>query len=96
LLLAFFFAFAFCPRCIDVSSNALLVWATQFFEQDRVDYDQHEAVFLQISPRTNVLMGAFVWKTKRGQAAGGIRLREVSHAACISCRPSRNDTDALG
>ncbi|MBX2810455.1 MAG: hypothetical protein KTR25_01540 [Myxococcales bacterium] len=37
------------------------------------DFDEHEAIFLEVSPRTGVLMGAFVHRTCRGQGAGGIR-----------------------
>eukprot|EP00058_Branchiostoma_floridae_P021091 XP_002606581.1 hypothetical protein BRAFLDRAFT_108176 [Branchiostoma floridae] len=40
----------------------------------QVNYDQHEGVFMEVGRRTGVLMGAFVWRTYRGQACGGIRL----------------------
>ncbi|XP_035665311.1 leucine dehydrogenase-like [Branchiostoma floridae] len=46
----------------------------QFCAADKVNYDQHEGVFMEVGRRTGVLMGAFVWRTYRGQACGGIRL----------------------
>ncbi len=45
------------------------------------DFDGHEAVFLQISPRTGVLQSAFVHRTCRGQAAGGVRFRDYPSLA---------------
>ncbi|XP_071810149.1 leucine dehydrogenase-like isoform X2 [Asterias amurensis] len=45
-----------------------------FARDDRVDYDKHEAMFLEIGERSGCLLGAFVWRTNRGQACGGIRL----------------------
>lgn len=38
-----------------------------------VDFADHEAVFLEVSPSTQRLMGAFVHRTLRGPAAGGTR-----------------------
>ncbi len=37
------------------------------------DYRAHEGVFLEIGNETGALLGAFVHKTVRGQAAGGVR-----------------------
>ena len=37
------------------------------------DFADHEAVFLEVSPTTHRLMGAFVHRTRRGPAAGGTR-----------------------
>jgi len=42
--------------------------------QDRRDFHAHEALFLEIGASTGALLGAFVHKTVRGQAAGGVRL----------------------
>jgi hypothetical protein len=39
-----------------------------FARNDRVDYDKHEAMFLEIGERSGCLLGAFVWRTNRGQA----------------------------
>jgi leucine dehydrogenase len=38
-----------------------------------VDFADHEAIFLAVSPSTQCLMGAFVHRTLRGPAAGGTR-----------------------
>ncbi|XP_070558872.1 leucine dehydrogenase-like isoform X1 [Ptychodera flava] len=45
-----------------------------FFENDKIDFDEHEGMFLQIGRRTGCLLGAFIWRTNRGQACGGVRL----------------------
>lgn len=37
------------------------------------DFSNHEGVFLGIGPSTGALLGAFVHRTIRGQAAGGVR-----------------------
>jgi glutamate dehydrogenase/leucine dehydrogenase len=42
-------------------------------ESDQRDFDEHEGVFMQVAPETGVLQGAFVHRTCRGQAAGGVR-----------------------
>jgi glutamate dehydrogenase/leucine dehydrogenase len=41
---------------------------------DPRDFDGHEGVFVQVARDTGVLQGAFVHRTCRGQAAGGVRL----------------------
>lgn len=40
---------------------------------DRRDFDRHEGVFVQVAPDTGTLQGAFIHRTCRGQAAGGVR-----------------------
>jgi leucine dehydrogenase len=40
---------------------------------------EHEGVFFEISGQ-GVLMGAFIWRTNRGQGCGGIRSREYPSA----------------
>ncbi|MBI4881134.1 MAG: Glu/Leu/Phe/Val dehydrogenase [Planctomycetes bacterium] len=45
----------------------------RLLEQDRRDFDRHEGVFVQVAPETGTLQGAFVHRTCRGQAAGGVR-----------------------
>ncbi|XP_033114643.1 leucine dehydrogenase-like isoform X2 [Anneissia japonica] len=49
-----------------------------FLLNDKVDFDEHEGVFMQLGKRTNCLLGAFIWRTNRGQACGGIRLWDYS------------------
>lgn len=41
--------------------------------QDKRDYQQHQGLFLEIGAQSDHLCGAFIHKTKRGQAAGGVR-----------------------
>ena len=65
---------------IAVASHPVLEPIVNFLRKDTVDYDKHEAIFLGISPNTGDLMSAFLWKTKRGQGCGGIRLREYGDA----------------
>ncbi len=45
----------------------------RLLEEDRRDFDRHEGVFVQVSPETGVLQGAFIHRTCRGQGAGGVR-----------------------
>ena len=42
------------------------------------DYDRHEAVFLEVGPRTGALFGAFLHRTLRGQGQGGLRCWEYA------------------
>ena len=44
-----------------------------FMESDPRDFQQHEGIFLQVSREYDTLQGAFVHRTVRGQAAGGVR-----------------------
>ncbi|MBI5444864.1 MAG: Glu/Leu/Phe/Val dehydrogenase [Deltaproteobacteria bacterium] len=37
------------------------------------DFHAHEAIFLEVGPKTGVLFGAFIHDTRRGQAQGGVR-----------------------
>jgi len=56
------------------TSNDVFIDLKVFCESDHIDYKEHEGFFLEIGKRTGALMGAFVWRTNRGQACGGIRL----------------------
>jgi glutamate dehydrogenase/leucine dehydrogenase len=40
----------------------------------------HEGVFFEVSGQGAALMGAFIWRTNRGQGCGGIRSREYPSA----------------
>ena len=44
-----------------------------FVNADERDFDRHEGLFVQLGPETGTLQGAFVHRTCRGQAAGGVR-----------------------
>ena len=39
-----------------------------FLAKDDIDYMQHEGAFMCVGPRTGALLGAFIWRTNRGQA----------------------------
>jgi glutamate dehydrogenase/leucine dehydrogenase len=55
------------------ASHPLLEPAANFLAADRRDYQAHEGLFFQISREHHTILGAFVHKTCRGQAAGGVR-----------------------
>lgn len=57
---------------VTVSHNQLEELAT-FYQQDRINFNDHEGLFFQVSRQHDVLMGAFVHRTKRGLAQGGTR-----------------------
>ncbi|XP_066916709.1 leucine dehydrogenase-like [Clytia hemisphaerica] len=44
--------------------------------ENNQDYSKHEGLFFEIGPRSDALLGAFVWRTNRGQPCGGVRLWE--------------------
>lgn len=55
------------------SSHPLLQPIADFIGEDRRDFMDHEGLFFQISKHYETLQGAFVHRTNRGQAAGGVR-----------------------
>ncbi|XP_071960874.1 leucine dehydrogenase-like [Antedon mediterranea] len=61
-------------KAVKVSHPGLLEELKLFLLKDKVDFDEHEGIFMQLGKRTNCLLGAFIWRTNRGQACGGIRL----------------------
>jgi leucine dehydrogenase len=56
-----------------LSSHEILQPIADFFSNDKRDFSEHEGLFFQLNQKYDTLMGAFVHKTKRGQAAGGVR-----------------------
>ncbi len=46
----------------------------QAIQDDHRDYHRHEAMFFEVGPQSGALLGVFIHKTVRGQAAGGVRL----------------------
>ena len=56
-----------------VSSHPALEPLANLLGNDQRDFDGHEGIFVQIAPGTGTLQGAFVHRTCRGQAAGGVR-----------------------
>lgn len=62
-----------------ISSNEVLFGElSKFCRNDKHDYLNHEGVFMEIGKRSNALLGAFVWRTNRGQSCGGMRLWEYN------------------
>jgi leucine dehydrogenase len=56
-----------------LSSHPQLQPLAEFIAGDRRDFAAHEGLFFQVTERTDTLQGAFVHRTCRGQAAGGVR-----------------------
>ncbi len=46
---------------------------TNFFNADKRDFNFHEGMFFKITEKYDTLQGAFIHRTNRGQAAGGVR-----------------------
>lgn len=55
------------------ASHDVLKPIADFFQNDKRDFRKHEGLFVQISSKYDTLLGAFVHRTNRGQAAGGVR-----------------------
>jgi len=55
------------------SSHTQLQPLAEFVQGDRRDFAGHEGLFFQVTDRYDTLQGAFVHRTCRGQAAGGVR-----------------------
>jgi len=55
------------------ASHSLFYETAKNLEGNHRDYQQHEAIFLEIGKESGTLLGAFLHKTIRGQGAGGIR-----------------------
>ena len=56
-----------------VASHVELQPLADFFNEETRDFDRHEGLFFQINNTHQTLQGAFVHRTVRGQAAGGVR-----------------------
>ncbi|MBV1857026.1 MAG: hypothetical protein KUG77_01350 [Nannocystaceae bacterium] len=55
------------------SSHPFLDPVREFFEHDTRDFLDHEGVFFEVGGESGALLTAFVHRTRRGQAAGGLR-----------------------
>ena len=55
------------------ASHAQLKSIADFFTDDKRDFIEHEGWFCKISEEYDMILGAFIHRTKRGQAAGGVR-----------------------
>jgi leucine dehydrogenase len=56
-----------------LSSHTQLQPLADFIHSDRRDFMEHEGMFFQVTREHDTLQGAFVHRTCRGQAAGGVR-----------------------
>ncbi len=56
-----------------VASHQVLQSIADTITNNSPDFTKHEGMFFQLSDEYDVLMSAFVHKTNRGQAAGGLR-----------------------
>jgi glutamate dehydrogenase (NAD(P)+) len=56
-----------------ISSHIQLQSIADFLSTDTRDFMMHEGAFFQLTKKHDVLQGAFVHRTNRGQAAGGVR-----------------------
>ncbi|MCF8259291.1 MAG: hypothetical protein K9J12_00820 [Melioribacteraceae bacterium] len=68
----FYFAFDDLNSTI-ISSHSQLTEIAEFLKNDNRDFNTHEGIFIQVSRHFNVLHCAFIHRTNRGQAAGGVR-----------------------
>ena len=55
------------------ASHKQLQPIADYFAADKRDFMQHEGFFVQLNHKYDTLLGAFVHRTNRGQAAGGVR-----------------------
>jgi len=56
-----------------ITSHPLFEELGQFISNDKRDFLNHEACFFQVGPKTNLLFSAFLHKSNRGLAHGGVR-----------------------
>ena len=58
-----------------IASHPPLQPLADYLNNDCADYIKHEGMFFEVGEQSGAILGAFIWNTRRGQAAGGIRLR---------------------
>ncbi len=56
-----------------ITSHIQLQSIADYFIKDKRDFIKHEGWFCKVSENYDMLLGAFVHRTNRGQAAGGVR-----------------------
>ena len=56
-----------------IASHSVLQEMANEISKDKTDFMQHEGLLFQISQEYDLLFGAFIHKTNRGQASGGLR-----------------------
>lgn len=68
----FYFVYDEKPKKL-VASHTVLQTIADYFSEDKRDFINHEGMFFKISDKYDMIHGAFVHRTNRGQAAGGVR-----------------------
>ena len=58
------------------ASHTQLQPIADYFAEDKRDFIEHEGWFCKVSDNYDMLLGAFIHRTNRGQAAGGVRYWE--------------------
>jgi leucine dehydrogenase len=58
------------------SSHKQLEDIAAYIQSDKRDFAEHEGLFFQVSDQHDILQGAFIHRTCRGQGAGGVRFWE--------------------
>ncbi len=56
-----------------IASHTQLQSIADYFTNDKRDFITHEGWFCKVSENYDMILGAFVHRTNRGQAAGGVR-----------------------
>lgn len=56
-----------------IASHEILQPIADALQRDPRDFDAHEGMFFQVTRSHATLQGAFIHRTRRGQAAGGVR-----------------------
>ncbi|KAH3761102.1 Glu/Leu/Phe/Val dehydrogenase [Pelomyxa schiedti] len=57
-----------------VASHPMFDPLADLLNRDPTNYKRHEAFFIEVGQLSHYLHGAFIWRTDRGAAAGGVRL----------------------
>ena len=68
----FFFVYDDVKKSLSTSHTKLQPIA-DYFVEDKRDFIEHEGWFCKVSEQYDMLLGAFIHRTNRGQAAGGVR-----------------------
>ena len=74
-ILKFYFVYDDVKKRLTASHMQLQPMA-DYFTNDKRDFIEHEGWFCKVSDNYNILLGAFIHRTNRGQAAGGVRYWE--------------------
>jgi glutamate dehydrogenase/leucine dehydrogenase len=71
-IVRFYFVYNFETGRVE-TSHEILRPVADFLQNDPRDFDKHEGAFFELDKETDTILGAFIHKTNRGQAAGGVR-----------------------